>query len=109
MIDSPVHEMTSKDDVMISVHVDCLVYDYREVVRNITDIRDNVLFDSGLMALTKFYQGAKVLRPLAVSHFLIINKSEFKFLKLFSEDLLHHKYSCSTTVYDDALSLTITT
>ena len=59
MIDSPVHEMTSKDDVMISVHVDCLVYYYREV-RTITDIRDNVLFDSSLMALTKFYQGAKV-------------------------------------------------
>ena len=59
MINSPVHAMTSKDDVMISVHVECLVYYYGEV-RNITDIRDNVLFDSGLMALTKFYQGAKV-------------------------------------------------
>ena len=68
MIDSPVyamtskddvmisvHAMTSKDDVMISVHVDCLVYYYRGV-RNITDIRYNVLFDSSLMALTKFYQ-----------------------------------------------------
>ena len=59
MIDSPVHETTSKDDVMISVHVDCLVYYYREV-RNITDVRYNVLFDSSLMAVTKFYQGEKV-------------------------------------------------
>ena len=53
------HAVTSTNDVMICVHVDCLVYFYREV-RNITDIRYNVLFDSGLMALTKFYQGAKV-------------------------------------------------
>ena len=59
MIDSPVHGVTSADDVMICVHVDCLVYFYREV-RNITDIRYNVLFDSGRMALTKFDQGAKV-------------------------------------------------
>ena len=59
MVDSPVHAMTSKDDVMISVHVVCLVYYYR-TVRNNTDIRYNVLFDSSLMALTKFYQGAKV-------------------------------------------------
>ena len=51
MINSPVHAVTSTNDVMICVHVDCLVYFYREV-RNITDIRYNVLFDSGLMALT---------------------------------------------------------
>ena len=50
MIDSPVHAMTSKDDVMISVHVDCRVYYYSEV-RNITDVRSNVLFDSGLNGL----------------------------------------------------------
>ena len=83
------HTMTSKDDVMISVHVDCLVYYYREV-RNITDIRDNVLFDSSLMAsppASKFDQGAKVLRPLGVDHFLIINKSLTKFLKLFQRRL----------------------
>ena len=72
MIDSPVHAMTSKDDVMISVHVDCLIYYYSEV-RNITDIRYNVLFDSSLMAsppASKFDQGAKVLRPLGADHFL---------------------------------------
>ena len=48
MIDSPVHGMTSTDDVMISVHVDCLVYYYYRTVRNITDIRYNVLFDLAL-------------------------------------------------------------
>ena len=87
MIDSPVHAMTSKDDVMISVHVDCLVYYYSEV-RNITDIRTTYYLNLALMAAAKFYQGAKVLRPLGTDHFLIINKSSIKFLKLFSEDLL---------------------
>ena len=53
------------------------------------DVRYNVLFDSSLMALTKFYQGAKVLRPHGVSYFSIINKLSAKFLSLFSEDLLH--------------------
>jgi hypothetical protein len=62
MIVSPVHGVTSVDDVMVCVHVDCLVYFYR-TVRNITDIRYNGLFDLSLMAsppVSKFYQGAKV-------------------------------------------------
>ena len=47
---------------MIHVPVDCLVYYYR-TVRNITDIRYNVLIDLSLMAsppVSKFDQGAKV-------------------------------------------------
>ena len=62
MINSPVHAVTSTNDVMICVHVDCLVYYYR-TVRNITDIRYNGLFDLSLMAsppVSKFDQGAKV-------------------------------------------------
>ena len=62
MIVSPVHGVTSVDDVMVCVHVDCLGYFYR-TVRNITDIRYNGLFDLSLMAsppVSKFDQGAKV-------------------------------------------------
>ena len=67
---SPVHAMTSKDDVMISVHVDCFVYYYSEV-RNITDIRTTYYLNLALMAAAKFYQGGKVLRPLGADHFYL--------------------------------------